>query len=122
MSRTSKSIAIAALLLVGAPSVVAATGWSSFGSHEPDTPHDVNDHWMFQGTDTSSDQSVRMVYFNGFTAESGTGINPNVGTVATGTGAQGEFTINAMFGVWKDCNGDGFVGLGDQGLVEYRSE
>lgn len=28
----------------------------------------------------------------------------------------------AVLGVWRDCNQDGYIGLGDQGLWEYRAE
>lgn len=107
------------VVLLFAPTAFAA--WSVKGAWEPDTPYDVATPWMETGP-TSSHQ--RLVYFNGFGALGGavaTTLNPNLATVA-GSVHPLPFTPVVMMGVWKDCNQDGFVGLGDNGLLEYRAD
>ncbi|MFA5861462.1 MAG: hypothetical protein WDA16_07175 [Candidatus Thermoplasmatota archaeon] len=48
-------------------------------------------------------------------------LSPNAATLGSGIIAYPTVST-AMLGVWKDCNKDSYVGLGDQGLFEYRSE
>ncbi|MFA5861571.1 MAG: hypothetical protein WDA16_07740, partial [Candidatus Thermoplasmatota archaeon] len=94
------------------------------GDFEPNMKRDIGDGWMYTATDTSSSQAVRQVYLNGFAsqcAETCTAVNPNVAT-ARSEFFTADINFKAMFGVWKDCNKDGYIGLGDQGLFEYRTE
>jgi hypothetical protein len=115
-------------MVVASPLVYAS--WGMNGSSEPDTPHDVKDGWMFLNPDTSPDPTVNKVYFNGFMSANQGGFlvglaggwsgNPNLATAHTAIPLV-EYDEYAILGVWKDCNRDGFVGLGDQGLWEYRS-
>src|SRR5439155_20516801 len=51
----------------------------------------------------------------------GPSVSPNVGALGTATPLD-PYTPMAVLGVWKDCNEDGYIGYGDQGLLEYRSE
>jgi hypothetical protein len=115
--------AAVALLLLASPAALA--GWMMMGSYEPDTKADVVGGWMFTTPDVDPSQSVAKVYFNGFfgqCTDAGpcTGLNPNVATIRSSLHPP-EYLLEAMLGVWKDCNKDGYVGLGDQGLFEYRT-
>lgn len=114
-----RSALILALLLV-AP--LASAAWSAKGAREPDTGYDLTSGLLPLDPDTSSNPSTRIVYFNGFLAQGGaaTTLNPNVATLETRFVAQPPLPV-ALLGIWKDCNNDGFVGLGDNGLVEYPS-
>jgi hypothetical protein len=128
MSRRSNSIVVLVLaLLAAAPAATA--GWIAMGHSEPDTPRSQADGWMFTSPDTTpldpNGNGVHQVYFAGFfgaceVAEC-TSVSPNVGALQTQMHTEQSITF-AMLGVWKDCNADGYVGLGDQGLWEYRSE
>ena len=111
--------------LVAAP--VAGASWAGKGMIEPDTRRDVADGFMRLNPDQSA-ASGRLVYFNSFNtqsagvaAEVSTSANPNLATVESGY-MTSSGRAYAMLGVWKDCNKDGFVGWGDQGLFEYRAE
>jgi hypothetical protein len=68
---------------------------------------------------------VNQVYLNGFYASCSypecVYTSPNV--AATRSSVQfDQYMAVAMLGVWKDCNDDGYIGLEEQGLTEYRSE
>jgi hypothetical protein len=116
-------IIVAALLL--APSALA--GWMGKGGYEPDTRRDVTDGWMFLTPDTDPNQATEKVYFEGFFgACQYTGIGTCVSTSPNVAAIRSEFQFDqwapfALLGVWKDCNKDGYIGLGEQGLWEYRS-
>jgi hypothetical protein len=118
-----KGLLIIATLTLLSSASPAALGWGMFGSHEPDTPEDAANGWMWTTTDTS--RADHKVYFNGFFGQcangSCTGLNPNVATLGSSVHTP-EYLDMAMLGVWRDCNDDGYVGLEDQGLFEYRSE
>jgi hypothetical protein len=119
----ARALVLALALLLAVPASTAA--WTMLGSREPDTLQDVQGGWMFLTPDVSGDQTVRKVYFNGFYGQCTdvaqcTGLNPNVGVVRSGVHSS-EYRELAVLGVWKDCNKDGYVGLGEQGLWEYRS-
>jgi hypothetical protein len=134
-TRTSTTTLLLALLMA-APTALA--GWGAVGSHEPDTLADQTDGWMFPDHDvspcTTAGCDTNDVYLNGFFTTCGDVPVPGVGAVAEcgavtpnlatlGTSIhQPEYQLAALLGVWKDCNADGYVGLGDQGLFEYRSE
>ena len=111
--------------LVASPA--AAASWAGKGMVEPDTRRDVADGYMRLAPDQSP-TSGRLVYFNAFNtqsigaaAEVSTSANPNLATLETAY-MTSSGRAYAMLGVWKDCNKDGFVGWGDQGLFEYRAQ
>lgn len=106
------------------PAAVAA--WGVKGSWEPDTKADRLDGWMFK--DPNLAPNVHKVYLNGFFGQCTfpcylplTSANLNFATGHTMMSTTLMYSY-AMFGVWKDCNRDGYVGLGDQGLMEYRAD
>jgi len=114
---------VSAVLVVLLLSPGAAASWSGMGSYEPSTRVDETSGRMFLGADTSPvKDGVRKVYFNAFAAEQPTSLNPNLGTTQSRMELEPNVHYNALFGVWKDCNADGYVGLGDNALIEYRSE
>lgn len=72
--------------------------------------------------------TARPVYFNGFLAqEAGYGagaptvLNPNSATLETRLHSY-PYRPTAMLGVWKDCNGDGFIGSGEDATLVYPSQ
>lgn len=112
------SVTLAVALLL-APSAFAA--WSVKGAWEPDTVHDVFSPWSTLQPNTGDDI---VVYFNGFSAAGGplaTTANPNLVAIGSSYHAA-PFLPVAMLGIWKDCNADGYVGMGDNGLLEYRAD
>jgi hypothetical protein len=115
---TLTTIAVAAALI--AP--VASATWTSFGSFEPDTVHDdSNLMWT-----TPPGTITNRVYFNVYVqyGEGGTNggiVNPNVGMLQTRLDPAGDRTFEAMFGIWTDCNEDGYVGLAESAVREYDS-
>lgn len=121
----TRSFILILAALLAAPA--AAASWAGKGMVEPDTQRDVADGFMRLSPDVSP-TSGHLVYFNAFNtqsvgaaAEVSTSANPNVATLQTGY-MTSSGRAYAMLGIWKDCNQDGFVGLGDQGLFEYRTE
>lgn len=99
---------ITAILLLGVPTSLAS--WASRGQKEPDTLWDLHDGMMHLSNDTRPD--TRSVYLNVFPVNgvgSGPLSNPNI--VALRTQLPNVVTaFNAMMGVWKDCNRDGYIG------------
>lgn len=109
------------LTFSGAPSAIGT--WSVKGAVEPDTPYDLDGVTMRLLPDTDPNPGLHTVYFNGFGAFSGavsTTLNPNFATLGTSV-QPAPFVPVALFGIWKDCNADGFVGNGDNGAFEYLS-
>ncbi len=119
MNRTTLTAAalVAASLLV--PSGLAT--WGSYGSSEPDNSYDAHDGYMW--TDAPGAETGH-VYFNVYTAYAlGQGnVAPNSASLGGRTGVIGPGTWQALLGVWADCNQDGYVGLADGALLEYRAE
>jgi hypothetical protein len=120
------ALAVALVLSVALPSTALA-GWSGKGGAEPDTSYDAQDGWMFLTPDTSpcttSGCGENQVYLNAFLAtETYNTLNPNLAVAGSAFMFGPEYRFAALFGVWKDCNDDGVIGLGDQGVMEYRSE
>lgn len=126
-----KTFVLAIVALLALPGASAL--WGAKGSFEPDTTKDATEGWMFTTPDTVSVKgasqrdagNVHKVYFNAFQGTSsnvvGVGFSPNSATLGTAH-AMTPNRPYAILGVWKDCNNDGFIGLGDKGLWEYRSE
>lgn len=116
----------ACLVVLLAPG--AAGAWMSKGSWEPDTARDRLDGWMRATPDvvaiTGQTQAgnLHRVYFNGFHGDIVGSTTLNLGTVHSSIYQSASFAFYAMLGVWKDCNRDGYVGNGEQGMLEYRSE
>lgn len=124
-------------LLVAAP--VASATWYAKGTYEPDTTLDSASFMRttadISATNANGDMvgKERLVYFNafqgaylGYVAGVPTQTSPNV---AGGAAAPVRTSVHtypttfyAMLGAWKDCNADGYVGLGEQGAWEYRAE
>lgn len=116
---TLTTIAAAALLLAPA----AAATWSSYGAYEPDTPWDVRSLMWHDAPGTVTNR----VYFNAFVqyvdgGPNGGVINPNVGMLKTRFDPVGERAFEAVLGVWTDCNQDGYIGMAESAVREYKSE
>lgn len=119
-----RRFAVFVLLVLVAASPLAQAVWSAKGAREPDTARDVQDGFVLLDPDASPDSGIRTVYFNGFmgtNAGAATSFNPNLGRAGTAILPYPTHPV-ALLGVWKDCNDDGYVGLGDNGLFEYRAE
>src|SRR5439155_25661056 len=100
-----------------------ASGWSNKGSNEPSTSYDSTGVYMF--ADKNVDPTKEKVYFNAFEDVSNpvvrTTLSPNLGTLGMAHRMTPHSNM-AMLGTWLDCNKDGYIGLGDHGLLEYRAE
>jgi hypothetical protein len=120
------NIRVTTLALAVMLAVPIGAAWSGKGSYEPDTSYDKTGPYMWQTADTGANTGNR-VYFNAYTQQN-TGYSTHgfdLGfNLATAQFARPSWPGNlaALLGVWKDCNKDGFIGLGDQGIMEYRSE
>lgn len=127
MKRWFVALAVATLTI----SPLAAAGYGMKGSYEPDTQRDTADGFMFPNPDvvpitgTTQTGNPHKVYFNGFVVEGDVEL---VGPINLGLASERvspswhSYQQYVMMGVWKDCNNDGYVGLGDNGLWEYRAE
>jgi len=114
------------LVLLSTGAASAVTPWGAKGSNEPDTLEDVSDG--YQWTEPAQTPGEKRVYFNGFGGQyfgygagASTSFNPNV-AAAQSSVLTYPYQAYAMLGVWTDCNGDGYIGLGDNALLEYRAE
>ena len=104
-----------AVALLSAP--IGAATWSGFGTYEPDTLYDTQGGFMRPDPDVSP--AGKDLYFNAYQSEYLTGQNGNVGTLGTRIQVPGAQQYLAMLGAWKDCNGDGYVGIAESALVVY---
>jgi len=101
---------------------VASANWKFRGVNEPDTLMDSQDGYMFLHPDDSTDDKHR-VYFSAFAATPVVGYVPfGVGTLGTRIQPAPEMQFTALMGIWKDCNGDGYIGQVEGALIEYRAE
>lgn len=116
MHASVRILVVLALMLAPA----AAASWKSAGQQEPDTPYDVARGRMFTTTDSASD-GVRRVYFNAYPAFYVTSFDPNVAALGTRLHVMPTVHYQALLGVWKDCNLDGYVGMAEGALREYRA-
>ncbi|MFP5356058.1 MAG: hypothetical protein ACLGIK_13075, partial [Gemmatimonadota bacterium] len=75
--------------------------------------------WLDTNYPRSTD-NVPPVYFNAFhiTTKS---INPNSALLGSGN-LVSPTTFDAILGIWKDCNDDGFIGLGETAAQSYPVE
>lgn len=97
-----------------------AATWFGPGTYEPDTRFDEDEGQMYTAADT--DPAGKRVYFNVFGTQWPAGVNPNVGVAGGRFQPSGIMHFNAHFGVWKDCNEDGYVGVAESALTAYRAE
>lgn len=116
MRNTVLSIVLA--VAVATPSALAT--WRALGSYEPDTVYDKTEGWMF--ADPPQTFGVNAVYFNVVSTQYLTATNPNMAVANSRVLSLGTFTLEAFYGVWLDCNLDGYIGMADSALFEYRSE
>ena len=113
---------VIAITLVAALAAVPMAGaWSVDGGWEPDTQRDLDDDYMWTEPDTS--ESGERVYFN-VVQNTFTGLpfNPNTAITKSAIRNAPIQSFHAYLGIWKDCNADGYIGLADGAIGEYRSE
>lgn len=108
---------LAAILL--AP--IGASTWYVNGAFEPDTHEDIETGRMFTAPDQSP--SGMRVYFNAMTLDANAlTLNPNVGAIGSRFLSTGRMTTTAWLGVWKDCNADGYIGMVESLVFEYKND
>ena len=108
------TLLIVALISLVVPS--AASTWYAGGTHEPDTSYDTA-AWMFQEPPPVGSNRI---YFNGITfSGTTTSVSPNVALLEMQNEPPASERHMALLGVWKDCNGDGYIGAAEQALREY---
>ena len=112
--KTALALVVATMLSQGAMAT-----WSNHGSFEPDNSHD-DANFMFVDAPGAI---TNRIYFNGYTGTSyglrGALVNPNAGALQTTNEAVTLEHHMALFGVWVDCNGDGYVGIAESAMQEY---
>jgi len=102
------------LLLVAGP----ASAWTFHGDSEPSTAADRDDGFMWP--DATGTLSGLQVFFDVVPEASSTGQNPNDATLGVGARlAPPSTSYTAYLGVWRDCNGDGYLGALDGALLDY---
>lgn len=120
-------VLVPVLVLILAAPLGAAT-WADYASLEPNTDHDRLDGYMWAdapdpaGCVERADCRVDRVYFNAWAGEYMAHESPNSATLGSRILPPGRTTFVAELGVWVDCNHDGYVGLADGALQEYRVE
>ena len=110
-------VPVIALLLVPAGSAE----WRAAGGLEPDTVYDMQGGMMFEDGDAGTDDAIRQVHFQAFVAAPETSFNPNVALVGSSVVPAPALHHRALLGVWKDCNGDGYIGNAESALMDYSS-
>lgn len=115
--RSARAIPATLLLLALLASDASAT-WKAFGTAEPDSTYDSSDFMWYEPPAPGE----RKVYFNAFQTLGYVLVNPNVGALGTRILAEPHQGDRAMLGVWQDCNGDGYVGMAETALQDYRAE
>lgn len=113
-------LTILGALALAAPGAGAA--WSAHGAFEPDYPADVTERYMFADPDKDPNPAHRQVYFNVVMGYNTLGVNPNAGALESRILAPGFQAPTAFLGVWKECNEDGYIGMAESAITEYRAE
>ncbi len=109
------------LLVVTLLAPLATAEWSARGTREPDTAWDIEAQRMWLDPDTTPDTNTQRVYFNVFPTLGSTHLNPNLALTGSSI-LPAPVNFWAILGTWKDCNGDGYVGMREGALQEYRAE
>lgn len=115
--RVPRSTLLAVLLVLAAP--LGAAEWRAAGGLEPDTGYDLAGN-MFLEPDR--DLGGQRVYFHGFEALPQTSVNPNLAATGSRIAPAPATHHRAILGVWKDCNGDGYIGMAESALQDYHVE
>lgn len=115
--RTILAITILAAALLTAPGALGS--WKSLGGYEPDTVHDETGGRMWLD---SNEDTVRKVYLNVVPSNPDTAVNPNVAALGSRIQPVGKMGFEAFYGVWVDCNRDGYIGHAETAMFEYRNE
>src|SRR5438477_7085495 len=100
MSRATSILIVVALGLSTIPLVQAAAGWKAKGTYEPDTSFDRTEGWMTLTPDTSPNQAVRQVYFNGFHGDYDGSFSANSALIGSSLYHGVSYSFYAMLGVW----------------------
>lgn len=82
-------------------------------------PEDVA--WMWTDPPTAHASAEHRVYFSAYATQAPSGANPNVAALGSRLEPAGALEWRALLGVWRDCNGDGYVGLAETGALRYPS-
>ncbi|HET6403246.1 MAG TPA: hypothetical protein VFH78_01260 [Candidatus Thermoplasmatota archaeon] len=114
MHRTLIAILTTALLALPA----ASATWYFAQSYEPSTEYDT-ELWMFQDPPPVTEQRVYFAAESHYLFALGPYISPNVGLLHSRIEVSNGEHHSAMLGVWRDCNGDGYVGAAETAVREY---
>src|SRR5438552_4382511 len=118
MERVVRLFIVAVIAIVLAMPMGVAE-WMGRGFYEPDTAFDRSSGRMWADPDTNP--ALEKVYFSAYGGFYVVTLNPNSGTLGSNV-LPYPTNIHYMLGAWRDCNGDGYVGSAETGLIEYRSE
>src|SRR5579884_2464231 len=115
-------VTIAAVALAATMAAPSALAWYGYGSDEPNSHYDSSTYMFQDGPGSNANR----VYFNVITGIGGPGlgypgVTPNSATLGSRIESENE-GFTAVLGVWADCNHDGYIGLADGALREYRAE
>jgi hypothetical protein len=115
------TLVIASAMMLAVP--VGAANWSAMGSIEPDNMHEMGTEIGKYNYADAPGSATNRIYFQAF--EMTFVENLNVGVPNTADTHNENPTLispGALLGVWRDCNGDGYIGLAESALLEYPSE
>ena len=98
---------------------IADAYWAAKGSIEADTQQDWSDGYIWR-VPLAPGENQNKVYFN-TVKTSLANTNPNLALLRTDVPT---FTtsFNALMGIWRDCNFDGYIGDFESVLYEYPSQ
>lgn len=111
------AITILAVAILTAPPAVGS--WKSLGGYEPDTRFDEVDGWMWPEPNPTRTPKV---YLNVVPSNPDLAVNPNSAELGSRIQPVGKMGFEAFYGVWVDCNKDGYIGHFETAMFEYRSE
>lgn len=106
-------VLVITLLLSISPAAYAT--WMAKGTTEPSSRFD-DPQYMNLEPDRDPNPATKVLYFNGFTTTGSpavtTALQQNV--AVTGSAIQLPYAATyVIFGVWKDCNADSYIGMGE---------
>lgn len=116
---TITAIAVAAAML--GSSAALASGWNMYASHEPSSAKYDTAAYMWQDEPGNAGDRIYFNVYQGIGAGGYPGVSPNSATLGSSIESVNQ-GFAALFGEWADCNHDGFVGLADGAIREYRAE